>query len=260
MAVENPKAQVESQRTTYLERLRDEAAVVHTPDFITLSRMYLSKVPLCGAAAFRLKDGTEGILINYDYFQRTLGADYTDLIPYEIEHEAQELWFLRGQQETDPFGPAHYRAIRETMKKAKKDGKLDDFLDLKETQMAWFKELGDPHTDQELEYYYQVDNQLRGFPIEQSHGRLKARLFGAGWIGMGATFAFTLGVDPVIQILQRESSIGEKAFILAISAVGILGGSSIVAEGAHDLATARHHSLSYPLLNRIKEKWESKNT
>ena len=82
MSRENLQSNIGDEKSAFLTRMRDEAAIVHAPEFALLSRMYLSKIPLCGAAAFRLAGGIEGILINYDYFQQTLGVDYTNLIPY----------------------------------------------------------------------------------------------------------------------------------------------------------------------------------
>jgi len=76
MSRENLQSNIGDEKSAFLTRMRDEAAIVHAPEFALLSRMYLSKIPLCGAAAFRLAGGIEGILINYDYFQQTLGVDY----------------------------------------------------------------------------------------------------------------------------------------------------------------------------------------
>lgn len=80
---------LETQREQYLAEKRQKAMVLSAPEFEMLyQRHFGCVVPFDSAVAFRSKDGTEGILINFDHYQRELGEDFTDCIFYEIEHEA----------------------------------------------------------------------------------------------------------------------------------------------------------------------------
>ncbi len=144
----------------YLAYRRKQAIVVHSDLFVDLSKKYLSQIPLAGAAAYRTSKGEENILINWDHYEGGLGQDFTDCIPYEIEHEANELWLTRGKTEVDSFGPDHYAAIEEAMRSAYKDGKLDRYMELKRAQMQIFSSMGDTHAMQELAFYKQIAEKL----------------------------------------------------------------------------------------------------
>ncbi|OGD55885.1 hypothetical protein A3I57_02915 [Candidatus Beckwithbacteria bacterium RIFCSPLOWO2_02_FULL_47_23] len=143
-----------------LTKLRRQAMVLHTPEFVQLSRTYLGLIPLAGAAAFALKDGHEGILINYDYYQKSLGQDFSDCIDFEIEHEANELLLTRGKEKVDAFGPDHYAASRLATALAYKQGKLDRYLELKRAQFKMFDAAGDSRAMEELDFYKKVASQL----------------------------------------------------------------------------------------------------
>ncbi len=150
-----------SDREAYLEAARKQAMVLRADAFVMLSNRYLSQIPLAGAAAFRLKDGSEGILINWDHYKVGLGQDFTDCIGFEIEHEAQELWLTRDKEEVDPKGPDHYEAAREAMRMAHRRGKLDRYLELKRTQMEIFEALGDREAMKEFAFYKEFAESLR---------------------------------------------------------------------------------------------------
>lgn len=151
------------EREAYLAEKRRTAMIVHYGHFTLLCQRYLANnIPPLHAAAFRLQDGTEGIIIGYDQFQHGFGQDFTFLIPYEIEHEAQELWLTRGQTAIDPYGPAHYEAIRLTLAKAHQDGNLEALLEMKRIQMKTFQALGDIQAENELEFYNAEANKLKG--------------------------------------------------------------------------------------------------
>lgn len=149
-----------ASKDQYLEIRRKNACIVRANIFVQLSKMYLSEVPLAGAAAYRTKKGEENILINWDHYERALGQNFTDCIPYEVEHEAQELWLTRGKEKVDPFGPDHYSAINEALKLAHKDGKLDRYMELKRAQMKTFEALGDVHAIEEFDYYKKIVAEL----------------------------------------------------------------------------------------------------
>ena len=80
---------------------------------------------------FGTKKGEEAILINWDQFESAFGQDFTDCVPFEIEHEAEELWLTRGKERVDSFGPDHYEAIRAAMKKADSEGKVGQIYGIK---------------------------------------------------------------------------------------------------------------------------------
>lgn len=88
-------------------------------------------------------DGLQ-IVVNKDAFQQD-GEDFSDLIPYAIEHELYELWVKskRGisAQETEK---AHLLARRKQAEMALHDGKLD--------RMIEFYTKLNPECSKELEY------------------------------------------------------------------------------------------------------------
>lgn len=147
-------------KEAYLAEKRKLALVVRSRPFTMLAQLHLSEVPLVGAAAFRTKKGEEAILINWDQFESAFGESFTDCIPFEIEHEAEELWLTRGKERVDPFGPDHYEAIRAAMRKASFDGKLNRYMELKRAQMKMFNAMGDTHAMEELDFYSQVAGQI----------------------------------------------------------------------------------------------------
>ena len=151
----------DQSRVEDLMKLRRQAMVLHTPEFVQLSRTYLGLIPLAGAAAFALKDGREGILINYDYYQKSLGQDFSDCIDFEIEHEANELLLTRGKEKVDPFGPDHYTASRLATILAHKQGKLDRYLELKRAQFKMLDAFGDVRAMEELDFYKNVARELQ---------------------------------------------------------------------------------------------------
>ena len=141
-----------------------EAIVVQSKTFVQLAQMYLSEIPLAGAAAFRKKDGKEEILINWDYYQNHLGSgeNFTDLIDFEIDHEAYELWETRNAQEKiDPKGPAHYNAIKYAMRKVNDAGKLDRYMELKRRQFEFFEKHGDTEARNEFDFYENYAKDLK---------------------------------------------------------------------------------------------------
>ena len=148
-------------KEAYLAEKRKLALVVRSRPFTMLAKLHLSEIPLVGAAAFRTKKGEEAILINWDQFESAFGQDFTDCVPFEIEHEAEELWLTRGKERVDSFGPDHYEAIRAAMKKADSEGKLDRYMELKRAQMKMFDAMGDTHAMKELGFYSQVAEQLK---------------------------------------------------------------------------------------------------
>lgn len=143
------------ERIAYVEEKPRQAMILTAENFVLLSRRYLSMIPLAGAAAFRLKNGTEGILINWDHYAHGLGEDFSDCVDFEVEHEAQELWLTRGKEKVDAFGPDHYEAILCALRLAKKAGKLDRYLELKTKQLKTFEAAGDIKAMEELEFYKQ---------------------------------------------------------------------------------------------------------
>ncbi len=154
---------VDSEKLEYMERKRKQAMVLTKEPFVVLSQRYLSTIPLAGAAAYRLKNGEEGIIINWDHYANGLGSEnFSDCIDYEIEHEAEELWRTRGKSNVDPFGPDHYEAVKAAMERAYRERKLDRYLKLKTTQMETFRGLGDIKATEELDFYRKYAEELKG--------------------------------------------------------------------------------------------------
>lgn len=88
-------------------------------------------------------DGLQ-IVINQDVFQKD-GRDFSDLIPYAVEHELYELWIKSkpgfGVKETQK---AHLLARRKQVETALRDGKLDKMIE--------FYTALNPEYAKELEY------------------------------------------------------------------------------------------------------------
>ncbi len=151
------------ERTAYLEEKHRMAMVLHTDHFVLLCHQKLSTIPMAGAAAYRsrLDENDEGILINWDYYQSSLGQDFTDCLDFEIEHEAQELWLIKGKTEVDPFGPDHYEAIRCALRLAAKRGMLERYLELKRAQFKMFAAMGDDRAMEELAFYREFADSMK---------------------------------------------------------------------------------------------------
>jgi len=137
-----------------------KAMILNEPTFNRLARRYLSIIPSNGSAAYRLKNGETGILINWDHYKKELGEDFTDCIDYEINHEAWELALVREKKSANPFGPDHYVAIQKTLEKAKRDGKLERYMDFKTKQLDQFTKNGDTYAAEELQKYKDMISEL----------------------------------------------------------------------------------------------------
>lgn len=160
---------LETQREQYLAEKRQKAMVLPSLEFEMLYRRHFGcVVPFDSAVAFRSKDGAEGILINFDYYQRELREDFTDCIPYEIEHEAWELWLTRGEDNLFRLSPAHYEAIRRTLKKAFQDGKLGRYLDLRKQELQTFFR-GDPVAVRAVRFYIDYAYALKSYQEYQEY-------------------------------------------------------------------------------------------
>ena len=145
----------------YLEEKRRSVQLVVSYIFDRKVKQYLEKPPTAGIFSVRLGDGSEFTIANYDWFKHFLGQDFTDCLELEIEHEAQELLLTRGQETVDPFGPAHYEAIKRTMIRADKEGLLDRYLEFKEQTFKTIVAFGDTHAIEELEHYTKTAAEIR---------------------------------------------------------------------------------------------------
>lgn len=158
---------IDKEREQYFAERRKNALIVRSRPFQMLANLHLTQIPPSGNAAWREKSGKEHVVINFDHYETKLGQNFTDCIPYDIEHEVAELWETRGALAIDPHGPPHYEAIRQAMKKATDDGMLDRYLEFKRTEMNEFarrqQTLGvqQPHALEELAFYERVANELR---------------------------------------------------------------------------------------------------
>jgi len=158
---------IDNEREAYLAQKRAEALVVSNVIYETLCRQLLGIEHVLAPAklhaqAFRLIDDSEIIIIDQDQFKSYFGQDLTPMIPYTIEHEAQELWLTRGNDTMDPYGPAHYEAIRQTLMKAYRDGNLDAFLNAKRLIYKTFEAAGDTRVMSEWDFYKTESAKLIG--------------------------------------------------------------------------------------------------
>jgi hypothetical protein len=148
----------------FMVKVKNEAAVVNFKTFIQLATMYMGIIPIAGAAGFRTQSEKRMvIIINYDYYRYGIDPrqDFTDCIAFEICHEGYELWATRNETSVDPFGPAHYEAIRYAMEEANKAGLLDRYLLLKKTQFELFQKMGDTKAREELSFYERCAEKLK---------------------------------------------------------------------------------------------------
>jgi len=132
--------------------------VIHNAEYEALCRQLLGIEHILAPAklhaqAFRLNDGQEIIIIDQDQFTSGFGQNLTPMIPYIIEHEAQELWLTREKDSVEQYGPDHYEAIRQTLLKAHRDGNLDAFLNAKRLIYKTFEAAGDTRAMSELDFY-----------------------------------------------------------------------------------------------------------
>ncbi len=158
---------VDKEREAYLAQKRAEAMIVPHGEYEALCGKYLGirhiiAPAILHAQAFRFNDGDEFIIIDYDQFQSGFGQDFTSMIPYAIEHEAQELWLTRENDTNDLYGPAHYEATRQTLLKAHRDGNLDMYLTMERSQMKTFEAMGCTRAMEELDFYVREAQILQG--------------------------------------------------------------------------------------------------
>lgn len=111
------------------------------------------------------------ILINREFYQQTLGQDFMDIVPYDIEHEVRECLELakieqRGNKQElsasfDSHGPQHRTAIRAALSRAYSDGVLDRYMEYIRTEMGTNGEKDREWVADELNYYESVAKELR---------------------------------------------------------------------------------------------------
>lgn len=174
-----------SSKEKFLELMRSDRVVGYVDNltYELLARIHFKIVPLGGNCSFldpeRDEDGKltgikkAGIFINMDYYQKRLSQDYSDVIPYEVEHEAQELYYAvkRGMsprkiserlEHHETLGLPHYLAIRRTLEKAQREGMLDRYIEFKKEQLKTFDALGDTRAMKELSFYRRHAKKLKG--------------------------------------------------------------------------------------------------
>ena len=104
------------------------------------------------------------ILVNEDYYSKKFSKDYTEMIPYDLEHENWELYYCvkKGynpdtvdirEGRNRHFGKAHYLAVRQALRKAHGEGKLNGYLSFMKEQL----ESLDPDNYQREYSYYEKE-------------------------------------------------------------------------------------------------------
>lgn len=157
---------IDKEREIYLAKKRAEALVVPHGEYEALCGKYLGIRHIIAPAilhvqAFRFNDGDEFIIIDQDQFQSGFSQDLTPIIPYAIEHEAQELWLTRENDTDDLYGPAHYEAVRQTLLKAHQNGNLEMYLTMTRLQMKTFEAMGCTKAIEELDFYIHEAEKLQ---------------------------------------------------------------------------------------------------
>lgn len=174
-----------SSKEKFLELMRSDKTVAYVDNltFELLIRTHFKSAPLGGNCSFleleRDANGKPtgikkmGVFINVDYYQKRLSQDYLDVIPYEVEHEAQELYYAvkkgmsprkmsekLGHHET--LGLPHYLAIKRTLEKAHREEMLDRYMEFKREEFEVFDALGDTRAMKELSFYRKYTEKLKG--------------------------------------------------------------------------------------------------
>lgn len=131
----------------------------------------IGKVPLCGAI-LGIKIGRidnfepvgyfdPKIIVNNEYYSKRFERDYSDMLPYDLEHEMWEAYYavkkglnpdvmdLKEGVQNRHFGRSHYLAIRQALRMANKEGKLDEYLNWARIQMELFQTQGETEADRE---------------------------------------------------------------------------------------------------------------
>lgn len=113
------------------------------------------------------------IFVNDDYYSKNFRKDYSGMLPYDLEHEMWEAYYstkkgynpdaldLKEGEQERYFGRAHHLAIRKALRKAHKDGKLDEYLDWIGVQFKTFQILGDTKATEELAYCRKEAEKIR---------------------------------------------------------------------------------------------------
>lgn len=97
------------------------------------------------------------IYVDDHYYTKRFGQDYTEMLVYDLEHEMWEVYLvvkkgynpdvidLRKGKKPPHLERAHQLAIKKALKKAHKEGRLDDYLQWQRTQHRMYQALGDPY-------------------------------------------------------------------------------------------------------------------
>jgi hypothetical protein len=105
------------------------------------------------------------ILVSDEHYSRKYGKDFSDMLPYDLEHEKWEMYYaskkgfnpdvidMKGGVQNLHFGRAHYLAIRKALRSANNEGRLDDYLEWVGTQFEALEEKGHKGVKKELDYY-----------------------------------------------------------------------------------------------------------
>lgn len=180
---EAPSPREKESKKEFFAQLRKSIIHCNQQEYKEKTQETIEKVPLSGIS-FDIRIVRKAdhepigyfdaqIFINDDYYSKNFGKDYSDMLPYDLEHEMWEAYYstkkgynpdaldLKEGEQERYFGRAHYLTIRQALRKAHKDGKLDEYLDWIRVQLKTFQALGDTKATEELAYCRKEAEKIR---------------------------------------------------------------------------------------------------
>lgn len=180
---EAPSPREKEGRKEFFAQLRKNITHCNQQEYEEKTRETIEKVPLSGIS-FNIKivrkAGHEPtgyfdaqIFVNDDYYSKNFRKDYSGMFPYDLEHEMWEIYYstkkgynpdaldLKEGDQERYFGRAHHLAVRKALRKAYKDGRLDEYLDWIRVQFKTFQALGDTKATEELAHYRKEAEKIR---------------------------------------------------------------------------------------------------
>jgi hypothetical protein len=171
-----------NEKDAFFDQLREKTQYCSESEYRREAKKLFGEVPLSGVCVkidlARDKNSKElmgydpesiRILVNKGYYEENFSRDYTEMIPYDLEHENWELYYcvkkgynpdtLDVKEGRDRhFGKAHNLAIRRALEKAWSEGNLDKYLDFMKEQL---ETLDPDNYHREYSYYEKQAEKLR---------------------------------------------------------------------------------------------------
>ncbi len=158
---ESPKPESKSE---FMDLLDKRTYILNDAEYRDATTELFGRVPLSGVClniSIARNDKFESIgyalpsiMVNKDYYALRFDEDYSDMIPYDIEHEKQETYFavktgfnpdtldIKEGVQNRFFGRSHRLAVRSALQKANDDGNLNRYLEWNKKQFQSFEEMG----------------------------------------------------------------------------------------------------------------------